>query len=103
MSWTIPKTCDLDLQGQIGLQSLKRFVLTFKLTYSKFASTFKLFIDHTCFFVNTKKALTSSRDVEQMVSNYKRVVKGLGCMTITGLGFRVRLGIRFIGQVKVKG
>ena len=26
------KTCDLDLQGEIGLQTWKKFVLTFKLT-----------------------------------------------------------------------
>ena len=27
-----------------------------------------------------------SSDMEEMVHNYKRVVKGLGCMTIRGLG-----------------
>ena len=53
--------------------------------------------------MNAKQALTSSRDVGQMVYIYKRVVLGLGCMTITGLGFTVRLGIRFRCQVKVKG
>ena len=40
------KTCNLDLQCQIGLQTGKIFVLTFKLTYLEFAFTLKLFIDH---------------------------------------------------------
>ena len=30
--------------------------------------------------------LPPSRDIGQMVYNYKRVVKGLGCMNIKGLG-----------------
>ena len=41
------KTCDLDLQGQIGLQICKRFKM-FKLlvTYLEFTFAIKLFIDH---------------------------------------------------------
>ena len=40
------KTGDLDLQGQIGLQTCKIFVLTFIWTYLEFAFTLELFIDH---------------------------------------------------------
>ena len=37
---------DLDLQGQIGLETCKIFVLNFKLTHLEFAFSLKLFIDH---------------------------------------------------------
>ena len=47
--------------------------------------------------------ILNSSDMGQMVhANYKMVVKGLGCVTLE-LGYRVRLGIRFRGLVKVLG
>ena len=49
-------------------------------------------------------SLLPLRDIGQMVYNYmyQRVVKGLGCMTIKGLEYRVRLGIKFRGKVRVR-
>ena len=48
-SWTILKTCDLEinLQGEIGLQTWKIFVLNFYIDpFGIFAFTLKLSIDH---------------------------------------------------------
>ena len=36
-------------------------------------------------FGNYSTCASSSRDMRQMLYNYKSVVKGLGCMTIKGL------------------
>ena len=48
---------------------------------------------------------TSSRDMGQTVHNYKRVVKGLWCMTIKvkgkGLGEALGLGVRLRYSVRV--
>ena len=44
-SWIISKTYDLDLEGQIGLQTCKMFVSNFYIMWN-FTFTLELFIDH---------------------------------------------------------
>ena len=48
--------------------------------------------------------LIYSKDMGLMVYNYRKVVKGLGCMTIKGLGQRVSwaLGLRVRLRLRIR-
>ena len=70
-------------------------------TTVKFSILGLMFIkNHNFFDLKSGFPQVNTRDMGQMVHNYKRVVKGLGCMIIKGLG-NVRLGPVYIYRLDI--